>query len=76
MGLAVFATLFVISALMVMVPLLFWYLLVLTARQIGTAFLAGARFDIAFSELKKGNIFPKWGQQAQAIVQRHDHGEL
>ena len=47
-----------------------------THFQIGMAYLAGARFDIAFAEIRKGNIIPKWGKRAQAIVQQHDHIEL
>lgn len=77
LSLAVFVTLFAISVLMVSVIYSFqrfWN--VVDGFQIGTAFLAGARFDIAFSELLKGNIFPKWGQQAQAIVQRQNRVEL
>jgi farnesyl-diphosphate farnesyltransferase len=47
--------------------------------QIGAAYLAGARFDVAIAELKKGKFFPnyqKGGPEAQAIVNQHDHGEL
>ncbi|KAI9743611.1 MAG: bifunctional farnesyl-diphosphate farnesyltransferase/squalene synthase [Claussenomyces sp. TS43310] len=51
-------------------------LVVMSTIMIGTAYLAGARFDIAFEELRKGNIFPAWGDKAQAIVQAHEHGEL
>jgi hypothetical protein len=71
-------TLFVISAVMVVkfpcpkgIPT--------NNSQIGVAYLAGARFDVAVSELQKGKFFPayqKGGEEAQAIVHQHDHGEL
>lgn len=54
-------------------------LLFISALMLGAAYLAGARFDIAISELKKGKIFPKHapgGDEAQRIVAAHDHGEL
>jgi farnesyl-diphosphate farnesyltransferase len=54
-------------------------LLLVSALMIGIAYLAGARFDVAIGELKKGNIFPtygKGGREAQAIVHQHDHREL
>jgi farnesyl-diphosphate farnesyltransferase len=47
--------------------------------QIGAAYLAGARFDVAFNEIKKGNIFPKFdngSEGPQTIVDQQDHGEL
>jgi len=47
--------------------------------QIGAAYLAGARFDVALSELAKGNFKPKFGDAAQAAVDAHDtlkHKEL
>jgi hypothetical protein len=47
--------------------------------EIGAAWLAGARFDVAISELKRGKVFPKYGKgspEAQAIVHQHDHREL
>jgi hypothetical protein len=40
------------------------------------AYLAGARFDTALSEIQKGNIVPKWGQRARAIAKAPDHREL
>ncbi|KAF4631260.1 hypothetical protein G7Y89_g6874 [Cudoniella acicularis] len=54
-------------------------LLVISALMIGAAYLAGARFDIALSELQKGKFFPghqPGGAESQNIVQNHDHGEL
>lgn len=54
-------------------------LFVISAVMIGVAYLAGARFDVAVSELQKGKFFPayqKGGEEAQAIVHQHDHGEL
>jgi len=52
-------------------------LLFISALMIGAAYLAGARFDVAVSELTKGNILPnKNSQAAQSIAQQYDHGEL
>lgn len=70
--LAVLGTLAVISGLMVCAPQT--QLELANKIQIGAAYLAGARFDIALKELGKGNIFPsfaKGGEEAQPI-----HGEL
>ncbi|TVY90147.1 putative squalene synthase, partial [Lachnellula willkommii] len=53
-------------------------LAVISTTMIGIAWLAGARFDIAFNELRNGNFFPKYqsgGEVAETIVQQHDHGE-
>jgi farnesyl-diphosphate farnesyltransferase len=49
--------------------------------QIGAAYLAGARFDVAFNELRKGNFVPKHDKGAlenQALGQDYNpgHGEL
>ncbi|KAE8449523.1 Delta(24)-sterol C-methyltransferase [Mollisiaceae sp. DMI_Dod_QoI] len=57
----------------------FGTLLVISALMIGAAYLAGARFDVAVEELKKGKIFPKFdkgSQEAQKIANQYDHGEL
>jgi hypothetical protein len=46
-------------------------------NQIGAAYLAGARFDVAFNELRKGNFIPKHdkgGLDNQALGQNYDHG--
>jgi len=51
-------------------------LFLISALMIGVAYLAGARFDIAASEISKGNIFPAWGKKAQALVQPPEHAEL
>ncbi|TVY19504.1 putative squalene synthase [Lachnellula arida] len=54
-------------------------LAVISTTMIGIAWLAGARFDIAFNELRNGNFFPKYqagGEVAETIVHQHDHGEL
>lgn len=54
-------------------------LFVISAIMIGVAYLAGARFDVAVNELKKGKIFPKLSsgsEAAQSTVRQHDHGEL
>lgn len=52
-------------------------------RQIGAAWFFGARFDLAFSALKDGNVFPPKGQEAiQSISSKYEatpdisHGEL
>ncbi|PQE10467.1 squalene synthetase protein [Rutstroemia sp. NJR-2017a BBW] len=49
--------------------------------QIGAAYLAGARFDVAFNELRKGNFVPKHDKavlENPALGQdyNHGHGEL
>jgi hypothetical protein len=48
--------------------------------KIGGAYLLGARFDIALSELSKGQFFPKHApgsDAAQSVVAQHDgHVEL
>ncbi|KAH8594589.1 isoprenoid synthase domain-containing protein [Bisporella sp. PMI_857] len=51
----------------------------ISAIMIGAAYLAGARFDVALSELKKGTIFPQYipgGQDSQRIVAKNDRHEL
>ncbi|RDW73361.1 hypothetical protein BP6252_07268 [Coleophoma cylindrospora] len=48
----------------------------ISVLMIGAAWLAGARFDIAFAELRKGIFSPKTGEEAAAVVAQHDHGEL
>lgn len=52
-------------------------LAIISGLMIGVAYLAGARFDVALSELQKGKFFPgsqKGGPKAQAGA--HQHGEL
>ena len=74
---AVMGTLFVISALMVCISSMCQTLANLF--KIGAAYLAGARFDVAISELRKGKIFPKYdkgSEEAQDIAETYDHGEL
>ena len=47
--------------------------------KLGAAYLAGARFDVALDELKKGRIFPKvdpGSNDAEQLIHKHDHGEL
>jgi len=56
--LAVFGTLFFISAIMVSRHSVFRHNL-LTLIKIGIAYWAGARLDVALEELTKGNIFTK-----------------
>ncbi|PQE32608.1 putative squalene synthetase protein [Rutstroemia sp. NJR-2017a WRK4] len=56
-------------------------LLVVSALMIGAAYLAGARFDVAFNELRKGNFVPKHDKavlENPALGQdyNHGHGEL
>ncbi len=46
-------------------------------EQFGTAYMFGARFDIAFQELRKGNPFkPSNAKDAASAIRDHDHGEL
>ncbi|CZR55996.1 probable squalene synthetase [Phialocephala subalpina] len=57
----------------------FGTLLVISGLMIGAAYLAGARFDVAVNELKKGKIFPKFdggSEEAAKIANAYDHGEL
>ncbi|KAL3421368.1 squalene synthetase [Phlyctema vagabunda] len=51
-------------------------LLLVSGVMIGAAWLAGARFDVAFNEIKKGVFAPKTGDAAAQVVAQHDHGEL
>jgi len=54
-------------------------LLVVSSVMIGVAWFAGARFDIALQELRRGVFFPKTksgSPVAQEIVQQYNHGEL
>ncbi|KAI9640371.1 bifunctional farnesyl-diphosphate farnesyltransferase/squalene synthase [Ciborinia camelliae] len=54
-------------------------LLLISGLMIGAAWLAGARFDVAISELKKGNFVPKHDQvspEMQNIAHGYDHAEL
>lgn len=80
---AVFGTLALISVLMVSQPRRSGMLsgdAMLTIRQIGVAYLAGARFDLAFSSLKEGKFLPpKSPEEAQSIVSKFaapSHSEL
>ena len=76
---AVLGTLLFISALMVLHSSFPSPPNPANTTQIGAAYLAGARFDVAVSELKKGKFFPKHtpgSDEAQHIVDTHDHGEL
>jgi hypothetical protein len=48
-------------------------------NQILVAYLAGARFDLAFAELRQGHIFPKntpSSESAQSTLHPQGHGEL
>ncbi|RDL38816.1 Uncharacterized protein BP5553_03156 [Venustampulla echinocandica] len=51
-------------------------LVVISTLMIGAAWLMGARFDKAFSELSKGSFFLKDSEPSQAIVHTPEHGEL
>ncbi|KAB8298867.1 hypothetical protein EYC80_001027 [Monilinia laxa] len=54
-------------------------LFIISALMIGAAWLAGARFDVALSELKKGNFVPSHEQaspETQNIAPGYDHSEL
>ncbi|CAG8977280.1 hypothetical protein HYALB_00010900 [Hymenoscyphus albidus] len=48
-------------------------LLVISGLMIGAAYLAGANFDLAFTELRKGNFIPKG---TYSTIPQQDHGEL
>ncbi|KAH6672556.1 isoprenoid synthase domain-containing protein [Halenospora varia] len=52
-------------------------LFLISAFMIGAAYLAGARFDIAFSEIKKGQFFPKGTSlPSESAIPSPNHGEL
>lgn len=53
-------------------------LFLISALMIGAAYLAGARFDIAFDELKKGQFIPKGSSLplSQSANPSPTHGEL
>jgi len=55
-----------------------WLNVPANSTQLFIAWLAGARFDIAFSEMRKGNIMPpKPGSpEAADAMSRHAHVEL
>jgi len=77
MFVAVVGTLTVISVIMVSFASILCVLATYLQCQIGIAYLAGARFDIAFKELSGGNFFPKTGEAAQKVVEQYDaHVEL
>lgn len=56
----IFGILIVISALMVSLPILISRTLLLTLflSQLGAAWMLGARFDLAFQNVKQGNLKP------------------
>ncbi|KAI9768723.1 MAG: bifunctional farnesyl-diphosphate farnesyltransferase/squalene synthase [Geoglossum simile] len=53
-------------------------LLLISLIMVGVAYLAGARFDVVLSELRKGKFSPPvpGSEEAQNIILQHDHGEL
>lgn len=56
----------------------FGTLIALTLIMFGVAYLAGARFDVAFAELRKGNFKPDpaMAQGTAEEIRKYDHGEL
>ena len=44
--------------------------------QIGVAWLAGARFDLALEQLKQGRLVRPDPFEAEKIVKQYDHEEL
>ena len=51
-------------------------LIFISFLMIGFAWLFGARFDVAFNELMKGNLQKPSGKAAETLVQKYDRGEL
>ena len=51
-------------------------LVFISLTMIGVAWLFGARFDIAISELMKGNFQKPESTAAETVVQKYDRGEL
>ncbi|MCJ1471956.1 bifunctional farnesyl-diphosphate farnesyltransferase/squalene synthase [Lambiella insularis] len=51
-------------------------LLVLSTIMISIAWLCGARFDVAISELRRGKLGPANSHDAREAIRRYDHGEL
>ena len=79
LALAVFGTLFLLTCIMVCLFLsLSIRALVLTRSvQFGAAWLLGARFDIAWQQLRQGNFRPlPVGPATEEVVSKYDHGEL
>lgn len=73
----VMGTLFVLSVIMVksfLAPMT--RSINLMGPQIGIAWLVGARFDLAFSELKDGNWRSLGKDNARKMAAKYDRGEL
>ncbi|KAL8946042.1 MAG: hypothetical protein Q9222_007508 [Ikaeria aurantiellina] len=51
-------------------------LFVLSCIMIGIAWLAGARFDVAANELKKGTFSRPDGDTGKTLIDKYDRGEL
>ncbi|KAI4175668.1 MAG: hypothetical protein LQ348_006144 [Seirophora lacunosa] len=52
-------------------------IIVISIIMLGTAFLMGARWDVAYEELKKGGGVSRPGRrEAKTIINKYDHGEL
>ncbi|KAL9618204.1 MAG: hypothetical protein Q9160_007038 [Pyrenula sp. 1 TL-2023] len=54
----------------------FTTLSVLSLLMVGVAYFMGARFDVAYHELKKGNFKPPAGSGMDDLIHKYDHGEL
>jgi farnesyl-diphosphate farnesyltransferase len=78
MGAAVLVTLFVITVVMVRLPISLPLILILTSHtQLGIAYLAGARFDIALSQLTQGKMIPPSpGPEAENVRKNYQQKEL
>lgn len=73
----VMGTLFVLSIIMVNSSFaLMKRPMNLLGPQIGIAWLVGARFDLAFSELKDGNWRSLGKDNARKMAAKYDRGEL
>lgn len=79
MTIAVLGTLALVTVLMVKETVLrrLGFQEVLTPFQLGIAWIAGARFDIAFDQIRHGWVLPpQSGEEAQKLVKSLGHGEL
>ncbi len=80
MLIAVMGTLIFLSCIMVSLFHILGYLKILMDSQIGFAYLAGARWDVAYNDIKdeiKQGIFKQSASAtAQKVAGNYDHGEL
>ncbi|KAI9832615.1 MAG: bifunctional farnesyl-diphosphate farnesyltransferase/squalene synthase [Phylliscum demangeonii] len=51
-------------------------LLFISAVMLGVAYMAGARFDIALSQIMKGKLMPPGPPEAEELRQKYKHSEL